>query len=563
MAAERRCFCRKRAGKEQQQESSKRQRIEDDKDEHEEVEEYDEAELKKHLVILKDDEITMSAYHFYETTSTCMNTIYIQKEKWCIITCIKQNGSSNRYSYNELAFRTDDLDAFDSDCDEAPSASAVFMAKLSSCDSKIISEVPIHDNYLDNHVFDQNVQEMQYSEQPVFNNDIDIDITSDSNMISYEQYLKEIENTAKEDKYLNEIIELETKEGFRQCGLQNSNTIVKPHDALSAIDTEETLELAEESRLKMHAKQNDPIVKEKKVNIAPIDYVALNKLSENFVKHFVPQKKTFEIKEKELLLENDHLLELLISQDLMHTAVNSLAKIIDYQRMEKSFLDEYSECIELKDELSKRMKWLKRLFMMNFQKDVKEWKTDDAPEFPAFFEINKLKAQLKAKDNLISKSKYRIATLKGKSVSEGNKSNNIPKVIAPGMYKLDLEPLSPKMLRNREARADYLKHTQENADTLREIVKQARELRPLDSDLDSTYNGIEFVNQTLQAYYDEVGISHQTSVARTLQQNGAVKGWDRTLVKAARTMPIFSKASLFLLEEAVETACYTQNRSLI
>ncbi|GKG60631.1 hypothetical protein Tco_0614193, partial [Tanacetum coccineum] len=49
----------------------------------------------------------------------------------------------------------------------------------------------------------------------------------------------------------------------------------------------ETLELAEESRLKMHAKQNDPIMQEKNVNIAPIDYVALNKLSG----HFVPQKQ--------------------------------------------------------------------------------------------------------------------------------------------------------------------------------------------------------------------------------------------------------------------------------
>ncbi|GKA70236.1 hypothetical protein Tco_0776300 [Tanacetum coccineum] len=67
------------------------------------------------------------------------------------------------------------------------------------------------------------------------------------------------------------------------CG----HTIVKHHDALSVMDTEETLILAEESRLKMHAKLNDPIVKDKKVNIAPIDYVALNKLSE----HFVPQKQ--------------------------------------------------------------------------------------------------------------------------------------------------------------------------------------------------------------------------------------------------------------------------------
>ncbi|GKA04029.1 hypothetical protein Tco_0676810 [Tanacetum coccineum] len=96
-------------------------------------------------------------------------------------------------------FQPDDLDAFDSDCDEAPSASTVLMAKLSSYDSKVLSEVPIHDNYLDNHMIDQNVQEIQYSKQPVFNNETDIDITSDSNMISYEQYPKQTENVVVQD----------------------------------------------------------------------------------------------------------------------------------------------------------------------------------------------------------------------------------------------------------------------------------------------------------------------------------------------------------------------------
>ncbi|GJU11468.1 hypothetical protein Tco_1133864 [Tanacetum coccineum] len=109
----------------------------------------------------------------------------------------------------------------------------------------------------------------------------------------------------------------------------------------------------------------------------------------------------------------------------------------------------------------------------------------DAPEFPAFFEINELKAQLKAKDNSIRKLGDHIATLKGKSVSEGDKSINNSKVIAPGMYKLDLERLSPMLRRNQEAHVDYLKHTQEHADTLREIIEHVRDLRPLDSDLDS------------------------------------------------------------------------------
>ncbi|GJW56671.1 retrovirus-related pol polyprotein from transposon TNT 1-94 [Tanacetum coccineum] len=46
-------------------------------------------------------------------------------------------------------------------------------------------------------------------------------------------------------------------------------------------------------------------------------------------------------------------------------------------------------------------------------------------------------------------------------------------------------------------------------------------------------------------------------------ENGVVERRNRTLVEAARTMLIFSKALLFLWEKAVATACYTKNRSLI
>ncbi|GKA73336.1 hypothetical protein Tco_0779552 [Tanacetum coccineum] len=280
------------------------------------------------------------------------------------------------------AFQTDDLDAYDSDCDDAPSARVVLMANLSSYDLHVPSE------------------EAQCSEQPYFNNDTNIDITSDNNIISYEQYLQEIETSVvqstssttqqdellmsvidemqsqvakcnkvqqenkivnetlsaelegykeqvivdrnakvadfeklihslklqlnatvesqktlsttveilkeaskkKEDKYLDEIIDLQKdkkaldnvvyKMAHRKVpALYDGHTIVKKHDVVT--DTEETLELAEESRLKMLAKQNDETVKEKKVNFAPVNYVALNKLSEHLVKHFVPQKQLF------------------------------------------------------------------------------------------------------------------------------------------------------------------------------------------------------------------------------------------------------------------------------
>ncbi|GJY40996.1 retrovirus-related pol polyprotein from transposon TNT 1-94 [Tanacetum coccineum] len=248
--------------------------------------------------------------------------------------------------------------------------------------------------------------------------------------------------------------------------------------------------------------------------------------------------------------------------------------------------------------------------------------------------------------------------------------------IDPGMFKIDLEPLPPRLLQNREVHITYLRNTQEQANILREIVKQAKAKQPLDSELDlaskdglargiprlkfqkdhlcsacalgkskktshqpkaedtnqeklyllhmdlcgpmhvasingkryilvivddysrftwvrflktkdeapaaiikcikniqvrlkatvrnvRTDNGTEFVNQTLREWYENVGISHQTSVARTPQQNGVVERQNQTLVEAARTMLIFSKALLFLWVEAINTTCYTQNRSLI
>ncbi|GJX82480.1 retrovirus-related pol polyprotein from transposon TNT 1-94 [Tanacetum coccineum] len=78
-----------------------------------------------------------------------------------------------------------------------------------------------------------------------------------------------------------------------------------------------------------------------------------------------------------------------------------------------------------------------------------------------------------------------------------------------------------------------------------------------------TDNGTEFVNKDLTDYYEHVGIFHQKTVPRTPQQNGVVKRQNHTLVEAARTMLIFYRALMFLWAEAVATACYTQNRSII
>nr|GFB83178.1 hypothetical protein [Tanacetum cinerariifolium] len=99
-------------------------------------------------------------------------------------------------------FQDDQSDAFDSDVDEAPAAQTMFMANLSSADpiydetgpsydSDILSEVQDHDNYIDSVDEYHEVHEMQNDVQPSYIVDSDAEYMSDSNIISYKQYVKD------------------------------------------------------------------------------------------------------------------------------------------------------------------------------------------------------------------------------------------------------------------------------------------------------------------------------------------------------------------------------------
>nr|GEU59839.1 uncharacterized mitochondrial protein AtMg00810-like [Tanacetum cinerariifolium] len=78
-----------------------------------------------------------------------------------------------------------------------------------------------------------------------------------------------------------------------------------------------------------------------------------------------------------------------------------------------------------------------------------------------------------------------------------------------------------------------------------------------------TDKGMKFINKNLHAYIAKEGIRHETSTARTPEQNGIVKRWNRTLVEAARTMLSATKVPLFFWAEAIATTRFNQNRSLM
>ncbi|KAJ9567156.1 hypothetical protein OSB04_003122 [Centaurea solstitialis] len=76
-------------------------------------------------------------------------------------------------------------------------------------------------------------------------------------------------------------------------------------------------------------------------------------------------------------------------------------------------------------------------------------------------------------------------------------------------------------------------------------------------------NGTKFRNAKLQSFLEDVGISHNFSAVRTPQQNGIVERKNRTLVEAARSMMAHSSVPQSLWAEAVSTACFIQNWTLI
>nr|GEW45763.1 hypothetical protein [Tanacetum cinerariifolium] len=285
-------------------------------------------------------------------------------------------------------------------------------------------------------------------------------------------------------------------------------------------------------------------------------------------------------------------------------------------------------------------------------------------------EVSDLNASLQKKVLVITALKEQLNKLKGKAVLTEAVSLN---PIDPDLLKVDVGPLVPKLRKNRTAHTDYIRHTQDAAAILGEIVESERLLSPLNTSLDyaccpnhplvlglrllkeydrrslsahlarqglvrglpklkfekdhlcsacamgkstkkthkpksedtnqeklyllhmdlcspirvEIVNGKKYILVIVDDYSRftwvkflrskhetsdfiikflkmiQVDISHETSVARSPQQNGVVERRNRTLIEAAHTMLIYAQAPLFLWAEVVATACFTQNRSII
>nr|GEV37108.1 retrovirus-related Pol polyprotein from transposon TNT 1-94 [Tanacetum cinerariifolium] len=129
-----------------------------------------------------------------------------------------------------------------------------------------------------------------------------------------------------------------------------------------------------------------------------------------------------------------------------------------------------------------------------------------------------LKAQIQDKVFVITSLKNDLRKLKGKATIDNAAQIPSATTVVPGMFKLYLEPLAPKLMHNRESHIFYLKHTQDQAGILRGIVEQSKAKQPLDNELDFACKHAKRIQELLVYVQDTCpsGIRlTETKVART------------------------------------------------
>nr|GEV90098.1 hypothetical protein [Tanacetum cinerariifolium] len=460
-------------------------------------------------------------------TTTMENVVALDEEQLLFIAGGQDNAvdeDADEQPVHDLAlnmdnvFQADDCDAYDSYVDEAPTAHTMFMANL-------LSANPVYDGA---------------------GSSYDSDILSENKVaIGYKNPL-----------YLTRAQQV-------QLDLYNGHEFIKTNHVSAIVhNSEETLEIAEITRKKINDKIKDPEYVKKKVKIAPHDYS-----KENYLTTFTPQKQLTpeqifwskdllkmkkkalkeqttasrpikaltvylsnapatlvprhaEIERKNLLIENDNLIDDCLSKDVFYTATGSMLTVSRFSAMHKAFNAAQKRIAELESEISNlqseiqndhdvMVKHLSKLEVehLNLQlkyqhlkesfENKKSVTSSDVPTFDLVFVIGQLKDQVQSRGSMINELREKISRLTKKQSDADlihdlkalDSQNKELHAKVNALYDLNerwwaknekvkrhYKELydSIKITNNREVHLDYLKHLKESVSTIRDIVKEAR-----------------------------------------------------------------------------------------
>ncbi|GJT57660.1 hypothetical protein Tco_0992714 [Tanacetum coccineum] len=476
---------------------------------------------------------------------------------------------------HNAAFQADNLDAYDSDCNELNTAKVALMENLSHYGSDVLVEVHNPDN-MDNNMINQDVQARPSSEQSSVCND-----TLSAELESYKEQVKVLkegqnvdlkskdnvsdscEQSVEIDRLKQTLYEhLKEKESLMQTVNLLKNDFKKEESR--NIDREIALEkkIKQLDNIKAHQlepklyEDPNPSCRPTKVKVPK----ELPKVSMAMEQHRL-ESKMFEVKMNQVLNENERILEQVINKDIVNIIMNSTVHNASVN------LHECKKCLKLETELLNKKDFIEKetydklfrryttlekhcislevdtqLNQEYFQRD-NSVSNQSALNFDQYFELNELKAQLVSKliaenehlkqtykqlydsikpariqskeqcDALVNQFNQKFVEISDLNVSLQEKglvitalkdelrklkrndlANNVvtKHTIAPEMLKIGVEPIAPRLLKNRTTHSDYLRHTQEQATILREIVEQGKSQNPLNNSLDSADGPIDY-----------------------------------------------------------------------
>ncbi|GJS92358.1 hypothetical protein Tco_0799326 [Tanacetum coccineum] len=220
----------------------------------------------------------------------------------------------------------------------------------------------------------------------------------------------------------------------------------------------------------------------------------------------VVNRKYDEIEQKNLLIANDSLIADCFSKEVFYIATNSELTVSRFTEMHDAHTVVQARCLELEAELSKLQTRSEAdstldFRALDFQINQLTKKVIVFQEQNELFRAENAKIKQHYKelyDSIkITRAKHIEQTTTLLAENENLKAqihenmrcipiNSVkPRVLAPGKYAIDVEPIPPHNKNNRQVHLDYLKHRKESVETLREIVEESKVERPLDRSLAS------------------------------------------------------------------------------
>ncbi|GJT02094.1 retrovirus-related pol polyprotein from transposon TNT 1-94 [Tanacetum coccineum] len=250
-----------------------------------------------------------------------------------------------------------------------------------------------------------------------------------------------------------------------QPALYDGDELLKPHHVPVMVpSSEEELELAEATRNKLHVKMNDSACVEKRVNVTPPNYS-----KENFMATFTPQTQltpeqvfwSLDLAKQKAEELKANATPLPVLPPATVYPPNTPAHLNKDLTAKLNALHDLNECFRAKN--AKVKQHYKELYDSIKITCAKTTYQNNS----LLSEIEHLKDQLKENSKCVT-----IPDCE-------------PKVLTPSRYPIDVEPIPPRLKKNREVHLHYIERLKENVETLREIVEDAKVERPLDTSLAS------------------------------------------------------------------------------